>query len=143
MPRNSKNRRSAKKKKHSVAEKRPSRTSGVAARAARPLQGGAVEPTSGSESSPLDPKRKAISVPDEFRLPVTSGQLSGDAQGLPQEELDDSESVEELVEEGQDLEGELVQGVENAPPADQGDVRTHAPPQPEDRTPAYKNRNRL
>jgi len=107
------------------------------------LQSGAVEPTSGSESSPLDPKRKAISVPDEYRVPVTSGQLSGDAQGLPQEDLDDSESVEELVEEGQDLEGELVQGVENAPPADQGDVRTHAPPQPEDRTPPYKNRNRL
>jgi len=51
-------------------------------------------------------------------VPITSGQLSGDVQGLPQEDLDDSESVEELVEEGQDLEGELVQGVENAPPAD-------------------------
>ena len=143
MPRNSKNRRGAKKKKHSVAEKRPSRPPGVAARAARPLPIGAVEPTSGSEGSPLDPKRKATSVPDEYRAPVTSGQLSGDAQGLPQEDLDDSESVEELVEEGQDLEGELVQGVENAPPADQGDVRTQAPPQPEDRTPAYKNRSRL
>jgi hypothetical protein len=69
--------------------------------------------------------------------------LSGDAQGLSQEDFDDSESVEELVEEGQDLEGELVQGVENAAPADQGDVKTHAPPEPEDRTPAYKNRNRL
>ena len=143
MPRNSKNRRSAKKKKHPGAEKRPSRTSGVAARGARPLQSGAVEPTSGSESGPLDPKRKAISVPDGYRVPVTSGQLSGDGQDLPQEDLDDSESVEELVEEGQDLERELVQGVENAPPADQGDVRTHAPPEPEDRTPAYKNRNRL
>jgi len=66
-----------------------------------------------------------------------------DAQGLPQEDLDDSESVEQLVEEGQDLEGELVQGVENAPPADHGDVRTHAPTEPEDRTPDYKNRNRL
>jgi hypothetical protein len=77
MPRNSKNRRSARKRKHSGAEKRPSRTSGVAARGARPFQSGAVEPTSGSESSPLDPKRKAISVPDEYRVPVTSGQLSG------------------------------------------------------------------
>ncbi len=104
---------------------------------------GAIEPSSGSESSSLDLKRKAISVPDEYRVPVTSGQLSGDAQGLSQEDFDDSESVEELVEEGQDLEGELVQGVENAPPADQGDVKTHAPSEPEDRTPAYKNRNRL
>jgi len=104
---------------------------------------GAIEPSSGSESSSLDLKRKAISVPDEYRLPVTSGQSSGDAQGLSQEAFDDSESVEELVEEGQDLEGELLQGVENAPPADQGDVKTHAPSEPEDRTPAYKNRNRL
>ena len=104
---------------------------------------GAIEPSSGSESSSLDLKRKAISVRDEYRVPVTSGQLSGDAQGLSQEAFDDSESVEELVEEGQDLEGELLQGVENAPPADQGDVKTHAPPEPEDRTPAYKNRNRL
>ena len=143
MPRNSKNRRSAKKNKHSGAKKRPSGTAGAAARSAGPLQVVAVEPTSGSESSPLDPNRKAISPPGEYRVPVRSGQLSGDAQGLPQEDLDDSESVEELVEEGQDLEGELVQGVENAPPADQGDVRTHAPAQPEDRTPAFKNRNRL
>ena len=104
---------------------------------------GAIEPSSGSESSSLDLKRKAISVPDEYRVPVTSGQLSGDAQGLSQEDFDNSESVEELVEEGQDLEGELVQGVENAPPADQGDVKTHAPSEPEDRTPAYQNRNRL
>lgn len=104
---------------------------------------GAIERSSGSESSSLDLKRKAISVPDEYRVPVTSGQLSGDAQGLSQEDFDDSQSVEELVEEGQGLEGELVQGVENAPPADQGDVKTHAPSEPEDRTPAYKNRNRL
>jgi hypothetical protein len=74
---------------------------------------GAIEPSSGSESSSLDVKRKAISVPDEYRVPVPSGQLSGDAQGLSQEDFDDSESVEELVEEGQDLAGELVQGVEN------------------------------
>ena len=104
---------------------------------------GAIEASSGSESSSLDLKRKAISVPDEYRVPVTSGQLSGDAQGLSQEDFDDSQSVEELVEEGQDLEGELLQGVENAPPADQGDMKTHAPSEPEDRTPAYKNRNRL
>jgi hypothetical protein len=104
---------------------------------------GAIEPSSGSESSSLDLKRRAISVSDGYRVAVTSGQLSADAQGLSQRDVDDSESVEELVEEGQDLAGELVQGVENAPPADQGDVKTHAPPEPEDHTPAYKNRNRL
>ena len=129
-----------KHKKQSGPKNKTSGTKGT-----RKISGanGAIEPSSGSESSSLDLKRKAISVPDQYRLPVTSGHLSGDAQGLSQEDFDDSESVEELVEEGQDLEGELVQGVENAPPADQGDVKTHAPPEPEDRTPAYKNRNRL
>src|ERR1700722_15950891 len=111
--------------------KTPSRskkkTSG--SKATRKISGanGALEASSGPESSSLDLKRKAISVPDKYRAPVTSGQLSGDAQGLSREDFDDSESVVELVEEGQDLEGELVQGVENAPPADQGDVKTHAP----------------
>jgi hypothetical protein len=76
-------------------------------------------------------------------VPVTSGQLSGDAQGLSQEDFDDSESVEELVEEERGLAGELVPGVENAPSADQGDGKTHAPPEPEVRTPVYKNKNRL
>ncbi len=129
-----------KRKTQSRSKKKPSGKKGT-----RKISGakGAIEPSSGSESSSLDLKRKAISVPDEYRVPVTSGQLSGDAQGLSQEDFDNSESVEELVEEGQDLEGELLQGVENAPPADQGDVKTHAPSEPEDRTPAYQNRNRL
>ena len=134
MARKRKTQSRSKNSNKTPAKKRTRKTSGA---------NGAIEPSSGSESSSLDLKRKVISVPDEYRVPATSGQLSGDAQGLPQEDLDDSESVEELVEEGQDLEGELVQGVENAPPADQGDVRTHAPPEPEGRTPAYKNRNRL
>jgi hypothetical protein len=58
---------------------------------------GAIEPSSGLKTVRFDLKRKAISVPDEYRVPVTSGQLSGDAQGLSQEGFDDSESVEELL----------------------------------------------
>jgi hypothetical protein len=142
MPGKRKTQRAA-RKKHTAAEKGIKKTAGLQSRNSRDLRISAVEPSSGAESSSLDPKRKAISVPEEYSVPSTSGQLSGDVQGLPQQDLDDSESVEELVEEGQDLEGELLQGVENAPPADQGDVRTHAPPEPEDRTPDYKNRNRL
>jgi hypothetical protein len=37
----------------------------------------------------------------------------------------DSESVEELTEEGQDYEAEVVSGVENALDPDEGEVRTH------------------
>ncbi len=141
MPGKRKPQRELKKQKDTAAEKRT--RAGTNSRSLEDSRPGMTEPSSGAESSSLDPKRKTISVPEEYSVPVTSGQLSGDTQGLPREDLDDSESVEELVEEGQDFEGELVQGVENAPAADQGDVKTHAPPEPQDRTPAYKNRNRL
>jgi hypothetical protein len=45
---------------------------------------------------------------------------SGDTEGLSREEDVDSESVEELTEEGQDYEAEIVKGVEDAPEPDEG-----------------------
>ena len=54
---------------------------------------------------------------------------SGDLQGLSAVEDVDSESVEELAEEGQAFEAGIVDGVENAPDADQGEVRTHEVPE--------------
>lgn len=53
-----------------------------------------------------------------------SGGQSGDTQGLAAGPHVDSESVEELLEEGQSYEAEVIQGVEDAPDADQGEVRT-------------------
>jgi hypothetical protein len=58
-----------------------------------------------------------------------AGGQSGDNQGLSRKEDVDSESVEELAEEGQDFEAEVVDGVENAPDADQGEVRTREVPE--------------
>ena len=60
--------------------------------------------------------------------PESAGQ-SGDTEGLSRGELADSESVEELVEEGQAFEAGVVSGVENAPDADQGPVRTRQVPE--------------
>jgi hypothetical protein len=57
------------------------------------------------------------------RGPYTGGQ-SGDIQGLPALEGAGPESVIELAEEGQDYEAELVSGLESAPDADQGEVRS-------------------
>jgi hypothetical protein len=59
---------------------------------------------------------------------------SGDTEGLSRSEDVDSESVEELLEEGQAFEAEAVSGVENAPDADKGEVTTHEVP--EDDVPA-------
>jgi hypothetical protein len=58
-----------------------------------------------------------------------AGGQSGDVQALPRTEDVDSESVEELAEEGQAFEAEVVSGVENAPDADRGEVRTHEVPE--------------
>ena len=62
-------------------------------------------------------------------LGAASGGQSGDTQGLARKSYDDSESVEELMEEGQYMEAEAVSGVENAPDADQGEVRTRQFPE--------------
>lgn len=55
--------------------------------------------------------------------PGSAGQ-SGDTQGLSDIAEADSESVLELIEEGQSFEAEVVSGVENAPDADTAEVRT-------------------
>ncbi|MEO8432141.1 MAG: hypothetical protein ABI592_11580 [Acidobacteriota bacterium] len=65
---------------------------------------------------------------DARGMGAESGGQSGDTEGLSRSEQADSESVEELVEEGQAFEAGVVSGVENAPDADQGPVRTREVP---------------
>jgi len=54
---------------------------------------------------------------------------SGDTQGIPDAAEADSESVEELLEEGQPFEAGVVSGVENAPDADVEEVTTREVPE--------------
>ncbi len=93
--------------------------------------------------------RRASSSPNEA-LPMIkgpgagSGGQSGDIEGLSDVESADSESVEELVEEGQDYEAELVSAVENAADPDQGELSTEVPE--DDLDPdagSFSKRNRL
>lgn len=58
-----------------------------------------------------------------------SGQQSGDLQGLSRAESADSESVDELVEEGNPFEANVVTGVEDADNAGERAVRTHEVPE--------------
>jgi hypothetical protein len=62
-------------------------------------------------------------------LGARSGGQSGDLQGLSNREGADSESVGELLEEGNAFEAEVVKGIEDVPDADQGEVRTHEVPE--------------
>jgi hypothetical protein len=89
-------------------------------------------------------------VPNEAALivrgggPRTAGQ-SGDTEGLSDAETVDSESVQELVEEGQDFEAELVDAVTNARDPDEGELDAEVPAEDdqgaEDRS--FSKRNRL
>ena len=54
---------------------------------------------------------------------------SGDLQGLSHRESVDSESVDELVEEGNAFEADVVAGVESAGDAEGKEVRTHEVPE--------------
>lgn len=58
-----------------------------------------------------------------------SGALSGDLQGLRDIESADSESVDELVEEGNAFEADVVAGVEHADDDQEREVHTHEVPE--------------
>jgi hypothetical protein len=58
-----------------------------------------------------------------------SGRQSGDLQGLSTVERADSESVGELLEEGNEFEADIVKGVEDAGSANEKEVRTHEVPE--------------
>jgi len=65
---------------------------------------------------------------DRVNATGRSGQ-AGDLQGISGVADADSESVEELVEEGQYYEAAVVSGVEDAPDADEGPIKTREVPE--------------
>lgn len=113
-------RRASAKKARGV---RSSRRSGLPVR--REISSGSERSSLGSGlfSAPARPLQRGLG--DE-----AAGQ-SGDLQGLSSSEDVDSESVEELLEEGQAFEAEVVSGVENAPDPDEEEVHTHERPEDE------------
>ena len=60
---------------------------------------------------------------------IASGRQSGDLQGLSRAERADSESVEELVEEGNIAEASAVAGVEESDNEEEREVHTHEMPE--------------
>ncbi len=95
-------------------------------RGARLTRSAPREISSGSERSSLGASRLSRGLrPPQRGTGDEAGGQAGDLQGLSREEDAGAESVEELVEEGQAFEADVINGVENAPDADKGPVRTH------------------
>jgi hypothetical protein len=106
----------------------------MSARSSRTTRRRAVqrEISSGSERSSLGVGPfETTERPAKRGLGQNAAGQSGDLQGLSRAIDVDSESVEELVEEGQAFEADAINGVENAPDADQGEVRVHERPEDE------------
>ena len=144
------------KKKKAVAKKKPAAKAKPAAKknkkAAKPAPKKKLVVKKPAAKKPVAKKQFAAKkkpapkkAPIEIESRVRAGRLganpmrkgpgtrsagqSGDVQGISSVEDVDSESVEELTEEGQDFEAEVVDGVENAPDADEGEVTTHEVPE--------------
>ncbi len=80
-----------------------------------------------------------IAAPVKKGIGPDAGGQSGDIQGLPDVADVDSESVEELAEEGQTFEADVVSGVESVPDADVSEVTTKEVPE-DDVPPEYRDR---
>lgn len=115
----------AKKKsqKKSAAKKSATRTSALAKKTTSPKSGPAL-----TKRAPT--KRQHLND-DEFTGPGLSSQAgqSGDLQGLSNRERADSESVDELLEEGNAFEADVVSGVQSANDHEGQEVHTHEVPE--------------
>ena len=87
-----------------------------------------VSPVRSSRRSPLVTSLDVVIPSTRRGLGAHSAGQSGDTQGLSSVEDIDSESVEELVEEGQDFEAGTVAGIEEAD-ASEGEVWTKQVPE--------------
>ncbi len=116
-------------KKNSAKKKRAHRRSAVEAKAVAKGRIGAKavrapQRRGQGKGQTLD---RVASSPERPRA-GSAGQ-SGDLQGLSSIERADSESVDELLEEGNAFEADVVAGVEEAGNADEEEVRTHEVPE--------------
>ena len=101
-------------------EKRPVKKSSVGKTTAAAKTSTVIKKRAPRESQTFDNDATAL----QERRSGSAGQ-SGDLQGLSGHEGADSESVDELLEEGNAFEAEVVSGVESADDADEQEVHTH------------------
>jgi hypothetical protein len=123
------NKKSTPKKKvakKSVARKAGIRTKSVAKKSAKRTSG--TRTTGASRKRGRGQSVNIESFTSEETRALSAGQ-SGGLQGLSDAASADSESVDELIEEGNAFEAGVVSGVEAADRADGKEVRTHEVPE--------------
>lgn len=119
----------AKKKKPAPKKKskKPARKPKKIARAKKPVRRKKTVPK--RKPNRRGPREASVGTIPLQGLGARSGGQSGDIEGLSDVADADSESVEELLEEGQSFEAEVVRGVENALDPDESEVITEEVPE--------------
>jgi hypothetical protein len=113
-------------KKRVTAKKKLSKTKAAPKKAQVKTKGGKM---AGPLKKQVREKSQSVGAVAFAPEGARSGEQSGDLQGLSDVQGADSESVDELLEEGNAFEAEVVKGVENAGDTDEKEVRTHEVPQ--------------
>src|SRR5947209_5977412 len=121
-----------KSKTRASAKAKSGARSGAKARA----RGGAKKASSKRAAPKRRSRERAVpqgsqsveTVPMSRALRARAGAGGGDFGGVSTVESVENESADELLEEGQAFEAGIVSGVENAPDADQGPIRTREVP---------------
>jgi hypothetical protein len=127
-----------KKKRVAVKKRRASKTSRAPKRKRK--AGAKKKLVRRRGRAPRGERERTFPVAFDDRQSSSSGGQAGDTQGLSRQEEYDSESVRELVEEGQYLEAEAVSGLEDARDPDQGEVTSREVPE-DDVPEEYKNQD--
>jgi hypothetical protein len=112
----------AKKKKATTPKRAAAKTKLGSKKKAAPKKASASRKQAAAKSPIVD-----VAAFTREGLRARSGGQSGDLQGLSNRAGADSESVDELLEEGNAFEADIVKGVEDA--GDEGEVHTHEVPE--------------
>jgi hypothetical protein len=118
-----------KKAAKKLLKKKPTPHKKVAAKRAAPKT---APKKTAKKATAKRPTRQKAEVTLEVSPEARNARVSegaGDLQGLSSTASADSESVDELLEEGNSFEAEAVKGVQDADDADEQEVHTHEVPE--------------
>jgi hypothetical protein len=135
-------RKKSRKKQKPTAVKKIAQKAKVAAKNKTAVKSKALPKTKAAVKSKTQLKKKKVKSPKTVQMGSQSVETvslkpkrlaaragAGDYQGVSAIADADSESADELLEEGQTFEAGIVSGVENAGDADEAEVTTHEVPQ--------------
>jgi hypothetical protein len=113
------------KKKNKMKSKKPLKKKAAPKKKARTKKAAPRKKPARKSSTTRGKGERGATVTFEPKgLGANSGGQSGDLQGLSDSASADSESVDELLEEGNAFEAEVVEGIQNVRDADQGEITT-------------------